>query len=121
MSDLDRIGIASRLRALFAGQDDEAIANRIGVGEGAVRASVSEQHPHPPMEVLVAVVGEYGIDPTWLLTGEYDVATHRHSLEEPADIPRLLSNTLIQHTPPNTPAVEESLADAGRRQAWLKL
>lgn len=33
------------------------------------------------VEVLTAVIREFGVDPTWLVTGAYDAGTHRAALE----------------------------------------
>ena len=43
--------------------------------------SIDELAPYPTIDVLTAVVREYGIDPCWLLTGDYDSATHRRSID----------------------------------------
>lgn len=84
MTVFDRAGIAERLRGLLAGQDKGdlgATAKRLGVAELSLRMSVDEVSPHPTMEVLVAIIHEYGVDPTWLLTGVYDPDTHRATFE----------------------------------------
>jgi len=121
MVHLDRTGIAARIRELLAGQNYDANASRLGVSEAALRASADEDSPWPRMEVLEAAVREYGVDPTWLVTGEYDAGTHRQALEDDANIARLLATTSVERAAPNAPAVEESLADDARRQAWLNL
>src|SRR6185437_12749175 len=75
--------IAARLRGLIGGQDRgqlEATALRLGVSEVSLRMSIDEHAPHPTLAVLSAVVREYGVDPSWLIYGEYDVAVHRHAL-----------------------------------------
>jgi hypothetical protein len=81
---LDRAGIAQRLRELLGGQDQgdlKRIAERLGVEEVSLRMSVDELSPHPTVEVLTAMIQAYGIDPTWLLTGKYNSATHRNAIE----------------------------------------
>lgn len=85
MNGFDRIAIAARIRGLIEGQDggDPAeCARRIHVDEIGLRMSIDELAPNPTINVLVAIVVAYGVDPTWLLTGEYDAATHRSVLEE---------------------------------------
>ena len=47
--------------------------------------SVDKISPYPTIDVVAAVVRDYGVDPTWLLTGEYNSATHRSSLELKTD------------------------------------
>lgn len=84
MSQFDRTGIAERLRGLIAGQDNGDLAKtaaRLGVEELSLRMSVDDLSPHPTVEVLAAVVREYGVDPHWLLTGDYDPSRHRSALE----------------------------------------
>ena len=56
-------------------------ASRLGVEELSLRLSIDELSPHPTMEVIVAIVREYGIDPGWLLTGEYHSSSHRAAME----------------------------------------
>ena len=49
--------------------------------EAALRTAIDELVPNAGKDVLEAMVREYGIDPTWLLTGEYSAATHRRAVE----------------------------------------
>ena len=84
MSGPDRKGIAARVRGLIAGQDCGDLAEtarRLGLEEVSLRMSIDEESPFPTIDVLTAVVGLYGVDPTFLLTGTYDGATHRRVLE----------------------------------------
>ena len=62
------------------------LASALGLEEVSLRMSIDEDSPHPTVEVLAAVIREFGIDPTWLLTGEYDSATHRSAMNENAKI-----------------------------------
>jgi len=79
--------IAARLRGLMARDllNVERIARDLGVSELALRMSVDEVSPHPALEVIVAAVRWYGVDPIWLTTGEYDVDAHRVLLVETED------------------------------------
>jgi hypothetical protein len=84
LPSIDRIGIAARLRALLAGQDDDDLsrtAARLGIEEVSLRMSIDALSPHPTVEVLAAVIQQFGVDPSWLLTGRYDATTHRTSIE----------------------------------------
>jgi hypothetical protein len=79
--------IAARIRGLIGGQDQgliEATARRLDVSEVSLRVSLDEIQPHPTLEVIVAVIAHYGVDPSWLVSGEYDGATHRKALDEEA-------------------------------------
>jgi hypothetical protein len=79
--------VAARLRAILANPGQRAIeatARRLGISETALRISIDEVDPHPAMEVLVAVIRHHGIDPTWLLSGEYDRVTHRAVIDDDA-------------------------------------
>ena len=84
MPRIDRTGIAERLRSLLAGQGDDDLsrtAARLGVEELSLRMSIDGLSPHPTVEVLAAVIQQYGVDPAWLLTGNYDATTHRAAIE----------------------------------------
>ena len=84
---MDRAGIAERLRGLLLGRDAdlEETAARLGVDEAPLRRSMDVDSPHPEVEVLAAVIRVYGIDPSWLLAGVYDAATHRAVMEGDVD------------------------------------
>src|SRR5689334_10363444 len=76
---MDRHGIAARIRGLIGGQDKNdigGVAARLGVAELSLRMSVDELSPHPTIEVLAAIIRTYGIDPNWLLSGQYSSASH---------------------------------------------
>lgn len=84
MEQVDPRLIASRLRRLIA-HDHANLAERarvLGVGETALRNCLDELAPCPTFEVIVAVVRHYGVDPTWLMTGEYNAGRHRAALAD---------------------------------------
>ena len=84
MAGSDRRDIAARIRALIVDQSAaglNAVAGRLRVDEQALRRSIDEALPDPAIDVLVAIVRDLGVDPTWLLTGEYAAATHERALE----------------------------------------
>lgn len=97
--------IAARIRGLIAGQEAgviEATARRLGVGELALRMSIDELAPVPAFEVITAIVREYGVDPTWLVTGEYDAQTHRIALDtEPARHLSVVRAVVAAHVKPS--------------------
>ena len=67
------------------------IARRLGVDELALRVTIDDASPHPVVDVLAAIVANMGVDPSWLIKGEYDLATHRRVEEEdPASMPSTL-------------------------------
>lgn len=81
----DRVAIAERIRGLISGQDDgdpSLTAVRLGVDEVGLRMSIDDLAPNPTVDVIAAIVATYGVDPVWLLTGEYDAAAHRGILED---------------------------------------
>jgi len=96
---IDRYGIATRLRDLIFAADREAtpgvIAEALGVRESMLRDSIDSSRPHPWIEVLLAVIRKFGVDPTWILTGNYDHATHREALEDEPSIERMLFRTTL--------------------------
>lgn len=111
MKGSDRHAIAARLRGLIAGQDGGDIAvtaQRLGVEELSLRVSIDELAPYPTIDVITAVVAHYGIDPTFLLTGNYDANAHRRLLEQDnavaaAAIRELADRHEARITPPPPP------------------
>ena len=106
----DSPNIAARIRALIAGQDGgvvEDTARRLGVSELALRMTIDDLAPVPALEVVVAVVREYGVDPTWLVTGQYDPRSHRMALNEDRDHPTATIRALVaaRLAPQNSPDV----------------
>jgi len=104
VSDFDRSGIAARVRGLIGGQnggDVGAIARRLHVDEVSLRMTIDELAPYPTFDALAAIVEYYGVDPNWLLTGEYDAATHREALITAAEKNRQALGRLLHL---NTPA-----------------
>jgi len=97
--------IAARLRELLAaaGRNDPASAAReLGVDEVSLRMSIDELTPYPTIDVLGAVASYFGVDPTYILTGQYDPTTHRHALELDADGCRALFGELVQRETPTS-------------------
>ena len=43
------------------------------------------------------MVQHFGVDPTWLLIGDYNGVTHREALEDPATVARLLARTALRN------------------------
>lgn len=63
--------------------------------------SVDELAPYPTVDVIAAIVREYGVDPTWVLTGEYDSVSHRNVADlRTAELPVAI-NTLIDRITPH--------------------
>jgi len=97
---VDRWRIAVRIRALLYAairrSGLRAVAADLDVTAESLQVSTDLQNPHPSVEVLLAVIRYHGVDPTWLLTGEYDLATHREALENPASAASLLARTSLR-------------------------
>ncbi len=96
---VDPAAVAARVRQLLTREAGESMdsthssAQRLDVTEDALRLSTDVDHPRPTLEVLIAVVRVFGVDPMWLLTGVYDAATHRAVLDErSADVERVLTS-----------------------------
>lgn len=97
----DPKAIASRILGLIGGQDHgviEATARRLQVSEVSLRISIDAIEPHPTLQVIMAVVREYGVDPTWLLTGEYDASSHRLAVDDEASFTRADLARLIERS-----------------------
>ena len=95
MDSKARRDIAERLRKLLPTEDVSAAAERLGVEELSLRMSIDELSPFPTIDVLAAVIMHYGVDPSYLLTGDYDPATHRKLVD--ADR-RVIAEALEQYT-----------------------
>ena len=101
-------GIAGRIQGLISMSDRGqlgAAAQRLGVGEQELRETLSARSSKSALKVVKAVVRLYGLDPTWVLTGEYDAATHRSALSrDEAEIDRALTLLTAEHELPEVRA-----------------
>ena len=101
---VDAKSIAARIQGIIGGQDRGNLATtaaRLGVSEVALRISIDPDSPHPTFAVLAAVIQHYGVDPTWLVTGEYDAATHRAAVDEDAAATRAQLTALLARQLPD--------------------
>ena len=102
--------IAERIRGLLAAQDQDlsAAAVRLGVEESSLWASIDPDAPCPRLEVLLAVIRVYAVDPMWLLSGEYDLSIHRRTMEEQSSITggTLRQLALGRNTPTGIPIID---------------
>ena len=80
-------GMAERVRAVIARQPGhriDVVAQTLRLSPGRLeRLVVNADDPVDTgflIDVIAALVHESGIDPKWLLTGQYDPATHRKAL-----------------------------------------
>jgi hypothetical protein len=104
---VDTFAIAARLRGLvdvpnFEGLD--ALAQRLRVPEFDLRMSLDDVAPQPTLEVLAAIVREYGVDPSWQIRGQYDQATHVAALDNETVTPITLLDLVA---PPDRVAPED--------------
>ena len=80
--------IAERVRSVVArqsGVDLEAIGRSLALPEAPFRHLIADQDAVIDsallIDVLAALVRFHGVDPRWLLTGDYDPNSHRRVLE----------------------------------------
>ena len=111
LSPEDRAGVAARLRTLIASSgpfEPGVMAHQLGVSEVALRMCVDEESPRPTAEVLVAAVRYFGVDPNWLLTGEYDSGVHRKAIDADRETTAAVVSDVVQrrNTPPGTPPMK---------------
>ena len=102
MKDDSKTAIAARIRGLIGGQDSSIsdASRRLKVDEISLRMSVDTLAPYPTVDVIAAVVREYGVDPTWLLTGEYHAGTHRTIADlHTGELPIAINNLIDRITP----------------------
>jgi hypothetical protein len=100
MSLLDREGIAARIRSLIAPENDmRATAELLRVPIHDLKSAVDPLIPFQTLGVLEAVVREFGVDPTWLITGDYDIRTHVLSVDEgPWIVKGILNEYLLKRS-----------------------
>lgn len=94
--------IAARIRGLIrVPNDDElpAVAARLGVSERSLRMSVDGRAPLPTLDVVAAVVRVYGLDPSWVLTGQYNPSTHRIAPESSTQEIEIAMQELVRSEP----------------------
>lgn len=110
LNGLDRRAVAERIRALVSNTDSLAsVAARLDVSPNVLATAIDDAVPYPTLELLDAIVRVFGVDPSWLVTGQYDSATHRRALEdEDGDGGRALHDVLrTRVTPTSIPIVVE--------------
>lgn len=77
-------GIAERVRGVFGRQYvPEVLANILRLPDDGVAALMEPGRPvdsSTALDVVVALVREFAVDPHWLLTGHYDSGIHRQAL-----------------------------------------
>lgn len=103
MKDDSKAAIAARIRGLLGGQDSSVsdASRRLKVDEVSLRMSIDELAPYPTVDVIAAVIRVYGVDPTWLLTGEYDATTHRNMVDKQTGELPIAIHSLIERITPH--------------------
>ena len=91
MDQPKRNGIAHRIACLLADMPLARAATRLRVPEADLGAILAGQPSTPMLEVLAAIVREFGVDPCWVVTGVYDGHTHRRALLDDTAIIDLLA------------------------------
>ncbi len=66
--------------------------------------SIDFTSPRPTAEVLVAAIRYYGVDPSWLLTGEYNATVHRHAVDgDRAATAAAVAEVVLRRNTPSPP------------------
>jgi len=96
---VDWSGVSERIKG-FIGMSDQAqlpaAAAKLGVEERHLRDAIRLQSRFSTLKVIGAMVRVFGLDPSWVLTGRYDPATHRVAMEgDSATIDALLSELAV--------------------------
>jgi hypothetical protein len=104
---LDWAGVFDRIKGLVNVSDQaqqQTTATLLGVDERHLRAAINNESRLSTLKFVGAVVRVYGLDPTWILTGNYDGATHRIALHgDSAAIDDLLSRIATKPSRPSAP------------------
>jgi hypothetical protein len=95
---VDWAAVAHRIHGLVRvhdGSDVPGETARIALEERVLRERLQREPLDVAIRLLTSVVRLYGLDPTWVLTGVFDTATHRTALEGSAEETTLLVERLI--------------------------
>lgn len=85
---IDWRGVAERIQGLMRVEDEHELlvaAERMGIEARYLRESLEGTSRLSAIRVVNAVVRTYGLDPAWVLTGQYDAATHKVALRQDAE------------------------------------
>ena len=113
MAQIDAPALAARVQGLIQGRfggDVRAAARALEVDEMKLRDIVEHATDHPSLDALAAIVRRFGIDACWLLTGEYDWASHRLQLVEEEDESDTPPKALLRFVSPNEMVPDKDLA-----------
>ena len=104
---IDWAGVVDRIKGLVNTSDQaqqHVTATLLGIDERHLRAAINNESRLSTLKVVGAVVRVYGLDPTWILTGNYDPATHHMALQgDSAAIDELLSRLATGPSRPSAP------------------
>jgi len=91
----DRAGFSARLKQIFESHQlsVESMAEWLCLDVQAIEAAMEGD---PTLPVIVAVVREFAVDPTWLITGDYNASTLRSAIDDPV---RAVSEVLRRTEP----------------------
>lgn len=96
----------------------EATARLLGVPELALRMTIDPISPHPTLDVVTAVVRVCGVDPGWLISGEYEPMTHRAVTNEGSLTTDELTTMIARRlTPVDSGAQDGGQSEDSRREA----
>jgi hypothetical protein len=79
MPGFDARGLASRVAGLIHAQfggDLRVAARALDVDADEIYRIVAEETAYPNIDLLAKIVNRFGVDASWLITGEYDWRTH---------------------------------------------
>lgn len=80
----------------------EIAARRLGIDKDLLRESVAGRSRSATMRVIESVIRVYGLDPTWVLMGKYDPATHRAAVQAKEDEVKALVRRLVSESARDT-------------------
>lgn len=98
MADFDPKELASRVQGLLQARfkgDLLSAAGALEVEAEELRRIVEDEAENPRLDVLSALVRFFGVDPCWLVTGEYDWRAHLRTLEAEDEDPSTDSKPLL--------------------------
>ena len=110
--NIDWTKISERLAGLVKvddARDIPTIAGRLGVDEASLRTVVLKDSGGVSTRSIAIIARLYGLDPTWVITGKYDPATHSRALNANVDEISIIVNTLLARTSGTSEVVIQSI------------
>jgi hypothetical protein len=106
---VDWTGISARVREVMRLEEFgiERASARLSLDQQLLQSGVDGVSRSATMKVVEALVRVYGLDPTWIVTGKYDPATHRVAMQAKGEeLTAILKRLVSENAREQEPRVE---------------